>query len=331
MPNLKNNHKILNRFKSVKKSLVRGTVAAMGILALAGCGQDDKKADVTNIGVSIANFDDTFMISIKDAMVKYADEMGGKVKLTIVDSKEDTAKQLGQVENFLVQQMDAVIIVPVNTDATKPITDRVLKANTKLVYVNRKPDYLPDAAYYVGSNSIAFGEEQAKYVDKITKGGNIGILEGALTDEAAIFRTKGVEDYFADKPDYKVIRKQTGKWSRALGLSIVENWLSSGDEMNIIISNNDEMAIGASQALKAVNKLKDTVIVGVDATADGLAAIEQGNINATVFQDGVGQARGAIDAALDAIKGNKREQITWIPSELVTPENIKEFREKHKI
>jgi len=315
----------------MKKSWIKGVVATVGLLILVGCGPEEKDANVTQIGVSIANFNDTFMISIKDSMVKYASELDGKVELTFVDSKEDTAKQLGQVENFLVQQMDAIIIIPVNTDATKPITDRILKSNAKLVYVNRKPDYLPDAAYYVGSDSLVFGEEQAKYVNKITNGGNIGILEGELTDEAAMFRTKGAEDYFADKPEYNVIRKQTGKWSRVLGLSIVENWVSSGDKLDIIISNNDEMAIGASQALKAVGRLKDTIIVGVDATADGLAAIEQGDLSATVFQDGAGQARGAIDAALDAVNGTPHEQVTWIPSELVTPENIKEFREKHHI
>ncbi|MGY3686722.1 sugar ABC transporter substrate-binding protein [Vibrio coralliilyticus] len=320
----------VKQLATTSKTLLKGLLVISGLLLLTACGQEEAKSDVTRVGVAIPNFDDTFMVYMKDAMDKYAQQFDGKVELTFVDAKEDTAKQLGQVENFIVQQMDAIILVPVNTDATQPMTDRILDAGIKLVYLNRRPSYLPESVFYVGSEELKFGETQAEYAANIKDGGNVGILMGMLTQEAAIMRTKGVEDFFQDKPNFDVVRKQTGLWQRAQGMTVMENWLNSGDQLDIILANNDDMALGAIQALRAAGKLDDTLVVGVDATPDGLIAVKNGSLNATVFQDGGGQARGAIDAAVDAVKGKQHDQITWIPAELVTQDNLAAFEAKQK-
>ncbi|NOI58083.1 sugar ABC transporter substrate-binding protein [Vibrio coralliilyticus] len=320
----------VKQLATTSKTLLKGLLVTSGLLLLTACGQEETKSDVTRVGVAIPNFDDTFMVYMKDAMDKYAQQFDGKVELTFVDAKEDTAKQLGQVENFIVQQMDAIILVPVNTDATQPMTDRILDAGIKLVYLNRRPSYLPESVFYVGSEELKFGETQAEYAANIKDGGNVGILMGMLTQEAAIMRTKGVEDFFQDKPNFDVVRKQTGLWQRAQGMTVMENWLNSGDQLDIILANNDDMALGAIQALRAAGKLDDTLVVGVDATPDGLIAVKNGSLNATVFQDGGGQARGAIDAAVDAVKGKQHDQITWIPAELVTQDNLAAFEAKQK-
>lgn len=210
------------------------------------------------------------------------------------------------------------------------MTDRILNAGIKLVYLNRRPSYLPESVYYVGSEELKFGQTQAQYIADNVDGGNIAILMGMLTQEPAIMRTKGVEDFFADQPNFNVVRKQTALWQRSQGMTVMENWLNSGDKLDVIVANNDDMALGAIQALRAAGKLDDTVVVGVDATPDGLVAVKQGALNATVFQDGAGQARGAIDLAIDAVKGKKHDQVTWIPAELVTQENLEAFEAKQK-
>ncbi len=221
------------------KALLKGTLLVLGLIVLTACGQEEKKDDVTRIGVAIPNFDDTFMVYMKDAMDKYAKQFDGKVELTFVDAKEDAAKQLGQVENFIVQQMDAIILVPVNTDATQPLTDRIIKAGIQLVYLNRRPDYLPDNVFYVGSEELKFGETQAQYITDSVDGGNVAILMGMLTHEAAIMRTKGVEDYLSKNPNFHVVRKQTGLWQRSQGMTVMENWLNSGDKLDVIVANNE--------------------------------------------------------------------------------------------
>ncbi|MEI8633791.1 substrate-binding domain-containing protein [Vibrio sp. PP-XX7] len=234
----------VKQLTTIARSMLKSVLIVAGFLMLTACGQEENKGDVTRIGVAIPNFDDTFMVYMKDAMDRYAKRSNGKVELLFVDAKEDTAKQLGQVENFIVQKMDAIILVPVNTEATQPMTDSIMKAGIKLVYLNRRPSYLPKDVFYVGSDELKFGETEAAYAAKVRQGGNVGILMGMLTQEAAIMRTKGVEDYFADKPHFNVVRKQTGLWQRAQGMAVMENWLNSGDKLDIILANNDDTGTG---------------------------------------------------------------------------------------
>ncbi|GLO63865.1 sugar ABC transporter substrate-binding protein [Vibrio sp. MACH09] len=322
-------YKAISTMAERTKKGIRLFVTTISLLGLVACGGEKAEDNVTTIGVAIPNFDDTFLVSLKSAMERYTQEKyPGKVELIIVDAKEDTAKQLGQIQNFIVQQMDAIILVPVNTEATQPMTDAIQKAGIELVYLNRRPSYLPDGVSYVGSDEIKFGEAQARYVDEHSQGGNIGILMGMMTTEAAVLRTQGNEDYFKGNPNYNVIRKQTALWQRSQGMIVMENWISSGDKLDVILANNDDMALGAIQALKAAGKLDKTMVIGVDATPDGVMAVKNGTLDATVFQDGAGQARGSIDAAMDAINKKPHEKITWIPAELVTKDNLEEFMAK---
>ena len=280
------------------------------------------------IGVSISSFNDTFLTYMKDGMAEYAKGLGADVEVTYVDAKEDAATQLGQVENFIAQKMNAVVVVPVNTEATTPITDACTKANMPLVYVNRLPANLPDAVVFVGSQSIDAGIFQMEYLAKKLNGkGNVVIMIGKLDNEAAIKRTEGVKQVAAKYPDIKIIKEQTGNWSRDEGMSLMENWLSSGDQIDAVASNNDDMALGALRAIEAAGKLGKILVGGVDATPDALGEMAAGKLDVTVFQDASGQGGGAIKAAVALAKGEKVENRVWIPFQLVTPENYKDIHE----
>jgi inositol transport system substrate-binding protein len=126
-------------------------------------------------------------------------------------------------------------------------------------------------------------------------------------------------------PDITITKEQTGNWSRDEGLALMENWLASGDQIDAVAANNDEMAIGAIAAIEAAGKLGEIIVGGVDASADALAEMDAGRLNVTVFQDAVGQGEGGIAAAIALARGETIEQITWIPYVLVTPENYKDF------
>ena len=151
------------------------------------------------------------------------------------------------------------------------------------------------------------------------------ILNGNLSQEAAQMRTEGVKQVAAKFPDIAITKEQEGKWSREEGLTIMEGWLSSGDQIDAVAANNDEMAIGALNAIEAAGKLGEIIVGGVDASADALAEMDAGRLNVTVFQDAVGQGEGGIAAAIALARGETIEPITWIPYVLVTPENYKEF------
>lgn len=276
------------------------------------------------IGVSML-FDDLWLTTLRDAMSAYADAQGN-VELVMVDSKEDVAIQLGQVENFVAQGMDAIVLIPANTDATDPMTQAAVDAGIPLVYVNRKPAELPEGVAYVGSDSIVAGELQAEWLAEALGGeGNVVIMNGNLAQEAAQQRTAGVKEVMAGYDGIEITKEDTGNWSRDQGLALMENWLSTGDQIDAVASNNDEMAIGAIQAIEAAGLLGEILVGGVDASPDALDEMDKDRLNVTVFQNAAGQGEGGIQAAIALARGEEIEQITWIPYELVTPENYQEF------
>jgi inositol transport system substrate-binding protein len=287
-------------------------------------------AQKVRIGVTMALFDDVWLTLVRDAMTKWGKEHPD-VELTIVDANNDTNKQVGQVENFLAQGMDAIVILPVDTAATGPMTKSVVKAKKPLVYVNRLPANLPKGVVYVGSNSIEAGIMNMEELGKCMGGkGNLAILMGELSNEAAIGRTDGIKKVVKEKyPDIKIVREQTGNWKRAQGKTIMENWLASGQPIDGVASNNDEMALGALQAIKAAGKLGKICVGGTDASHDALEAMDKGELYDTVFQDPVGQGQEAVNAAYLMVKKEPNPKVVddriWIPYQPVTKENYKQF------
>jgi inositol transport system substrate-binding protein len=280
--------------------------------------------ETITIGVSML-FDDLWLTTLRDAMTEYAATQPG-VELVMVDSKEDVATQLGQVENFVAQKVDVIVLIPANTDAADPMTKAAQDAGIPLVYVNRIPANLPEGVAYVGSDSIQAGIMQAEWLAEQLGGkGNVVIMNGNLAQEAAQKRTEGEKQVFATFPDIQIIKEDTANWSRSEGLALMENWLASGDQIDAVASNNDEMAIGAIQAIEAAGKLGEILVGGVDASPDALQEMDKGRLNVTVFQNAKGQGEGGIKAAIALAKGETIEQITWVPFELVTPENYQDY------
>jgi inositol transport system substrate-binding protein len=280
--------------------------------------------ETIKIGVSML-FDDLWLTILRDAITEYAATQEG-VELIMVDSKEDVATQLSQVENFVTQGVNAIILIPPNTDATDPATKLATDAGIPLVYVNRKPANLPEGVYYVGSDSIIAGRLQMEWMAEQLGGkGSCVLMNGNLSQEAAQMRTAGVKEVAEKNPDIKIIKEDTANWSRAEGLALMENWLSTGDQIDCVAANNDEMAIGALQAIEAAGKLGQILVGGVDASPDALAMMDEGKLNVTVFQNAAGQGEGGVKTAIALARGETVEQLVWVDYELVTPENYKEY------
>ena len=299
------------------------TVVASSMILLAGCGAKDD--GTIKIGASFCAFNDTFQMYMKDEMDRKAAELGD-VEVVYTDGREDITMQLSQVENFISQGMDSIVVCPSNGDAASAISDAAIRANIPLVYLNRMPTELPEGTYYVGSNERQAGHLQGEYLaERLAGKGQVGVITGIPGLDNTVNRTEGVKDIFADYPELDVVREQTGRWMRDLGMSVAENWIASGDDLVAIVSNNDDMALGAVSALEA-NGLKDRVVVmGVDATPDALASMQEGRLDATVFQDPIGQGAGGLQVAYKLAKGEPVEKETMIPFELVTPENMSDY------
>ncbi len=292
-------------------------------------------AHAETVGVSMAKFDDNFLTVLRNGMQDYAKTLDG-VTLQVEDAQNDVAKQQSQIQNFIAAGVDAIIVNPVDTDATAAMSKIAEEAKIPLVYVNREPvniDALPDGQAFVASNEADSGTLETKEICKLLGGkGKAVVMMGELSNQAARMRTKDIHDVLAtdECKGIEIVEEQTANWSRTEGADLVTNWLSAGTEFDAVIANNDEMAIGAIQALKAAGKdMSKVVIGGVDATQDALAAMAAGDLDVTVFQNAAGQGKGSLDAALKLAKGEKVEKKVYVPFELVTPENLKDYQAKN--
>ena len=311
--------------KNLQKLVLAAAVSTTLLAPLAAHAQ--------KVGLAMAQLD-TFLTILKDGVVDAGKKSGATVQ--VEDAQNDVGKQLSQIQNLIAQKVDAIIVNPVDTDVTPKITKMVTDAKIPLVYVNRKPvDFakLPAGVAFVASDEVVSGTLQTQEVCRLLKGkGDIVVLMGELSNEAARTRTKDIEDVLATPAcsGIKILDKREGKWDRTQGQDITTNWLSTGLKFDAIIANNDEMAIGAINALKASKKWTSaSLVAGIDATPDALASMKAGDLKVTVFQNAAGQGSGAMDAALKLSKKQPVERFVNVPFELVTPANLAKYSGKN--
>lgn len=277
------------------------------------------------VGVALANFDLNFISILRSQM---ATELK-KENLTgqFVDAKGDVALQVQQVDDFINQGVDAIILNPVDTQGVQPMMSAASSAGIPLIFVNRKPEVkLPAGMAYVGSDSALGGEmEMEALAKKMNYKGNVAILMGALSNEEARERTRATEAVIAKYKDMKVVEKQTAKWQRNEAVDVVSSWFLNGIPVNAIAANNDEMAIGAIMALNQAGN-KEILVAGIDGTPDGVKFVQSGRLTLTIFQDARGQATGAVKVTRALLDKKPVETYNWIPYQTITPENYRQFQ-----
>lgn len=291
------------------------------------------KAKELVVGVSLFSFADKFQTYLQDEIRNF-DKVHHDVTFMFTDANNDPARLLNDIETFIDQKVDALLVCPTDQNIIKVIGKRAQKAGIPLIIMNRNPKE-EDVQYvtsYVGSKEIEGGYIQGRYIADTFKNkpANVGILMGVLGLDATVYRTQGNKEIFDKHSNIKILTEQEAKWDRAKGLEVSENILSAHKNINVIVSNNDEMAIGAVLASRKLGiKDEDIVIVGLDATPDALEYLGNG-LDATVFQSAAGQGAGGAEAAYRSAKGEKVEKYHWVPFELVTPDKKAEYQEKYK-
>lgn len=286
--------------KKTLRSVILLVLALSMLLALTACSTS-QKSDKVKIGVTLMDFSTEFGIGLKDYMTAKADAMGD-VELTVVDAGGDAAKQLQQVETFISQKVDAIIMQPQEQEACSPAIDKAKAAGIPIINCNSLTITEPDA--YVGSNDSESAEIAMTYIAKQLGGkGNVLMMHGHPGQTAEVKRTEGAMDILAQNPDMTLLDEQTADWDRAEAMTLMENWIQAyGDQINAVFCQNDEMALGALNALVQAGKKDNVLVVGVDAIDDALQSVKDGKMDATVYQDCKGQAEGAIEAAYKLAK-----------------------------
>lgn len=313
----------------MKKFFSIALATVMTMYLFTGCAQKvntiSKATKKIKIGVCLTKFSDKFWTYSLNEM-KNDSKSIDNVEVLYADAKGDSNVQLSQVENFISQRVDVLAVAPVDSNRSKQITDKANAAKIPIITLNDPLANQDDAACFIGSDAKQQGTLEMEYLaKKMNYKGNVAIMLGKMDGELKRLRTEGYHEVIAKYPDMNIVAEKTADWDRVRGMALMQTWLESGKKIDAVVCNNDEMAIGASKSIEAAGKLGKIYVGGIDATPDALDYLKSGKLDVTVFQDGAGQARSAIDTAIKLARGEHVEKTILFQNELVTPENSDKY------
>jgi len=285
------------------------------LLSVAGCGSSDDKAASSDkkviIGFSVSTQNNPFFVKMADSVKAEAAKQGVEVK--IVDAQNDPAKQANDISDLIQQHVDVLIVNPVDSAAVGNSVISANEAKIPVITVDRSSDS-GDVATHIASNNIKGGEMAADFlVQKLGEGAEVAELEGIPGASATRERGEGFHNIADNK--LKVLAKQSADFDRSKGLTVAENMIQANTGIKAIFAHNDEMALGAISAAKSANK--NIMIVGFDGTEDGMKAVEDGDLVATIAQQPDKMGEMGVDAAVKVAKGESVEKNIAIDLKLV--------------
>jgi ribose transport system substrate-binding protein len=307
---------------SPKKITVTAAVVASLALTATACNSGSSSSASTKIGLSISTLNNPFFVQLKAGASAEAKKEG--VDLTVTDAQNDASQQANLVQNFISQNVKAIILNPVDSDAAAPSVKSANKAKIPVVAVDRTVNK-GTVATTVASDNIAGGKLAAKTIaDQLGGKGSILVLQGTAGTSAANEREQGFTEGLQAYPGIKVVASQPADFDRTKGLDVTTNLLQAHSGITGIFAANDEMALGAIKALgsKAGKSVK---VVGFDGTPDGLAAVKAGTLSASVAQQPSELGKLAVQNAVKASKGEKVTNPVKVPVKVVTSANVASF------
>ncbi|RPA56958.1 D-ribose ABC transporter substrate-binding protein [Aerococcus agrisoli] len=276
----------------------------------------EKKPEEITVGLSLSTLSNPFFVSLEEGVTKLADENGTKV--VTVDAQDDSAKQSNDINDLIQQNVDVLLINPVDSAAISPAVEAANSANIPVILVDRTSDS-GEVVTLVASDNVAGGEMAAQYiVDTVGEGATTIQLEGVPGASATNERGQGFMNV-AEK-SLNVVDSQTANFDRAEGLTVMENMLQGNADIKAVFAQNDEMGLGAIEAIKGAGLEDQITVVSFDGTEGGLKAIEDGSLAATVAQQPDEMGRLALQAAYDYFAGEDIPEKIDSPLELVTKE-----------
>lgn len=245
-----------------------------------------------------------YMSSWVNEMKQHPLVQDGTVELTVLDGRFDANVQSNQMDTAITRQADAVIFAPIDADAAAAPVARAAAAGIPVIgaVTAANSDQLTT---YIGTNDVDGGRIiTEKMVELLGGKGNVVMLEGPIGNSPQLRRREGIDSVLEANPGIKLLASKTANWSRAEGLSVMENWLSLyGDAINGVIAQNDEMALGAIQAIEAKGMTTDQIkVVSIDGIQDGVRAVKSRGLF-TLYKSAHYEGQGALDLALRAVIG----------------------------
>lgn len=270
-------------------------------------------AGAAKIGLVVSTLNNPFFVSLKEGAEQKAKDMG--MELVVLDSQNDPAQELANVEDLLTQGVSLILINPTDSDA---VGNAIIAANNKnvpVVTLDRGANQ-GEVVSHIASDNVAGGVMAGEHIVSLLGGkGKVVELEGIAGTSAARDRGQGFNDAIADT-EIEVVAKQVADFDRTQGLSVMENILQAQPEIDAVFAHNDEMALGAQKAIEASGR--EIIIVGFDATDDAVAAVKEGKMSATVAQQPSLIGELGVETAKKILDGESVEDFVPVDLQLVT-------------
>ena len=285
-------------------------VMAFGMFGCGGSGETEEGG--ATIGLIVSTLNNPFFVDLRDGAQDKADELGAT--LVVLDSQDDSAIELSNMEDLITQGVDVILINPTDSDAVGSAVALANEAGIPVITLDRAANS-GDVVCHIASDNVAGGKLAGEYIiEQLGGAGKVVELEGVPGASAAIERGEGFNA--AAEGKLEVVARQTANFNRDEGMSVMENILQAQPEIDAVFAHNDEMALGALKAITAAGR--DILVVGFDATDDALAAVEEGTMGATVQQLPKEIGAAGIDQAMKVLAGEEVEASIPVDLSLVT-------------
>lgn len=293
------------------------------ILSMLGCARiviDGEETSGSNsstgaIGLSVSTQNNPFFVSLVEGAKKQASELG--VKLTVSDAGDDSAKQTSDIEDLVSSGISVLIVNPVDSDAVTGAVEAAIAKGVRVISVDRAVNGT-EIDCQIASDNVLGAELATQYiVDTLGEGAVVAELEGVTGASAAIDRSQGFHNIADAK--LKVVSSQTANFSRTEGMSVMENMLQANPDIQAVFAANDEMALGAMEAITGAGK--NVMVVGFDATDDAITSIKAGHMAATIAQQPELIGSTAVENAMKLIAGETIPSAIPVEVTLITKEN----------
>ncbi|MCA0986529.1 ribose ABC transporter substrate-binding protein RbsB [Guptibacillus algicola] len=303
---------------------------SLSLLLLGACSlqppewaKPDKKTNLEDIklGLSVSTLNNPFFVSMKNGVEAEAKAQG--MEVVVVDAQNDAAKQINDVQDLIQQGVDALLINPTDSSAISTAVQSANSLGIPVVTLDRSAEE-GEVATLVSSDNEKGGEMAGKFVvEKLGEGAKVAELEGVPGASATRERGSGFHNIADEKLD--VVAKQTANFDRTEGLNTMENLLQGNPGIEAVFAHNDEMALGAFQAIQSSGK--DVLVVGFDGNEDAINSIKDGKLSATVAQQPEKIGSLAVQAAKDVLQGNDVKDTIPVPLKLVTKDSVSDSEE----
>ncbi|MFI7633503.1 D-ribose ABC transporter substrate-binding protein [Nonomuraea sp. NPDC049400] len=309
--------------------IAAGAALTLGLTACGSSGTSSSSGSTgaasggdIKIGLSISTLNNPYFVQLRNGAEAEAKKLG--VTLTVTDAQNDASQQVNQVQNFTSQNMKAIIINPVDSDAAAPAVKIAERSSIPMIAVDRGVNGAK-IAQTVASDNVAGGKLAAEQLAKeIGEKGEVVVLQGVPGTSASRDRGQGFTEGIKAFPNIKVVAQQPADFDRAKGLDVMTNLLQSHPGITGVFAENDEMALGAIKALGA-KAGKEVKVAGFDGTPDGLKAIEAGTLAASIAQQPALLGQQAVQNAVKAAKGEQLQATVNVPVKVATKDNLSEF------